>query len=542
MNNELIEIRHGGPWTGTLTGLLAAHGHTLNARCGQRGLCAGCLVDLVEGGFTDAAGRVLGPGGPVKSCQVRVAGEGVVRVRIRPSARIGVGARISESFFTDVPFAFDPLVRPALGRDTGIAIDLGTTTVVVLLADLSTGEILARAGGFNSQIRFGDNVITRIGAAASAETRAEMRRALIEETIVPLVRTACQRAGRDPARIAGGTLAGNTTMLHILADEDPTPLGIAPFKPRFLDPRLMDASQLGILEPCGEILPLWLLPGLAAYLGADISAGIHATGMMLDESPSLLVDMGTNGELALRSDGRLTGCATAAGPAFEGGGLSCGNRACNGAVSRIDLRRDPWEMTCEIIGGGKATAGICGSAYIDFLALGRACGLLGENGRFDMDAWRSLPEEMRGERDGTRAVFPAGAEGPAITEIDIAHLLQAKAAIGAGIETLLGVAGISAPDIGRVYLAGGFGMHVSVPHAIAIGLLPGFDAARVRVSGNTSLAGALMALLDRSSMEAMDTMRRDIGVVELNLVPGFEDCYIGHLELPEIRELKERAH
>jgi uncharacterized 2Fe-2S/4Fe-4S cluster protein (DUF4445 family) len=535
MNNPSIEIRPLGASTGTLADLLAANGHALNARCGQRGLCAGCLVDLVEGQFTDAGQKATVPAGPVKSCRLRVVGDGVVRVRIRPTARLGLGAQISESFFSDVPFAFDPLIQPEAGRDTGIAIDLGTTTVVVLLADLTTGEILSRAGGFNAQIRFGDNVITRIGAAASAETRAEMRRTLIEETIAPLVRTACQRAGRDPSRIAGGTLAGNTTMLHILANEDPTPLGIAPFTPRFLKARTMDAAELGILDECGNPLPLHLLPGLAAYLGADISAGIHAAGMLLDESPSLLVDMGTNGELALCAGGRLTGCATAAGPAFEGGGLSCGNRACAGAISRIHLQPDPWEIRCEIIGGDKTAAGICGSAYIDFLARGRACGLLGENGRFDTETWLSLPEHLRGVRDGVRAVLTTGPDGPAITEIDIAHLLQAKAAIGSGIETLFADARISATDIGRVYLAGGFGMHVSVPHAIAIGLLPGFDPDRVRVSGNTSLAGALMALLDRSAMDAMDAMRRDIGVVELNLVAGFEDCYIRHLELPENR-------
>jgi uncharacterized 2Fe-2S/4Fe-4S cluster protein (DUF4445 family) len=532
MDRETIEIRHPGAGAGSLTDLLAAHGHPLNARCGQRGLCSGCLVELVEGDFCDPGGRPLTPGGPVRSCQVRVRGAGRLLVRIPRPARLGQAAQVGETFFTDMPCALAPLVARTGGRDTGLAIDLGTTTVVVLLADLASGEILSRAGAFNAQIRFGDNVITRIGAAGDPARRSAMRRALIDETLAPLVRSACSRAGRAPSRLAGGTIAGNTTMLHILADEDPSPLGIAPFTPRFLASRVLDAAQLGLLEAADGSFPLHLLPGLAAYLGADIAAGIHATGMQLDDSPALLVDMGTNGEIALHNRGRLSGCATAAGPAFEGGGLSCGNRACNGAVGRIHPGTASRPFACETIGGGPPVAGLCGSAYIDFLALGRAGGLLLESGRFDRVVWRALPEPLRGERDEAHAVLPAGPDGPAITEIDIAHLLQAKAAIGAGIETLLDSAGLAAAEIGRVYLAGGFGLHVSVPHAIAIGLLPGFQAGQVRVSGNTSLAGALLALLDRSAFAAMDAMRGDIGVLELNLVPGFSDRYVDHLVLP----------
>jgi len=157
-----------------------------------------------------------------------------------------------------------------------------------------------------------------------------MRRALVEETLAPLLQKACKRAGRDVSRLAGGTIAGNTTMLHILADEDPTPLGIAPFTARFLEGRILQSGEIGLAPE----MPLQLLPGLSAYIGADITAGVHATGMTLDDPPSLLVDMGTNGEVVLCANGRLVGCATAAGPAFEGAGLSSGTRAQDGAVSR----------------------------------------------------------------------------------------------------------------------------------------------------------------------------------------------------------------
>lgn len=526
MNADLIEIDAS---TGaSLTDLLALCGHPLNARCGQRGLCRGCMVDLVDGELTDADGGKVVAGTSVRSCRMRVPEGRKAVVRIHSQARISRAPQVGETFFIDVPCEFSPVISPMPGKDTGFAIDVGTTTVVVLLVDLGNGEVLARAGDFSAQIRYGDNVITRIGAASSPVIRREMRRALVEETLLPLLKKACKRAGRGISRLAGGTIAGNTTMLHILADEDPTSLGIAPFTARFLEGRMLQSGDIGLAPG----MPLYLLPGLSAYIGADITAGVHAAGMTLDAAPSLLVDMGTNGELVLCANGRLVGCATAAGPAFEGAGLSSGTRAQDGAVSGVRFRLDPFLLETDTICGQPALAGICGSAYIDFLATARGCGLLRENGRFDRVRWAAIPAQHRIETADGFSLRLAGNDGPSISEIDIAHLLQAKAAIGAGIETLLTATGISAAEIGRVYLAGGFGMHVDVPHAIAIGLLPGFQADQVRVVGNTSLGGALLALLDRAVLAEMESLRSRIEVIELNLQPGFEDCYIDHLGLP----------
>jgi len=528
MTDGLIELAGASSSNGSLTDMLAGRGIPLNARCGQRGLCRGCMVDLVEGELEDADGRKVSPGDSIRSCQTRLPHMGRAVIRLHAQAVISRAPQVGETFFIDVPCGLSPLIPARPGKDTVFAVDIGTTTVVVLLADAATGGILARAGDFSAQIRHGDNVITRIGAASSPATRLEMRRALVEETLVPLLEKACKRSGRDFSRLAGGAIAGNTTMLHILANEDPSSLGIAPFTARFLEGRIMQSGDIGLPEG----MQLHLLPGLSAYIGADITAGVHATGMTLDAAPSLLVDMGTNGEVVLCANGRLTGCATAAGPAFEGAGLSHGTRAQDGAVSRIRLGLDPFSFGTDAIGGKGAIAGICGSAYIDFLASCRACGLLQENGRFDRVKWRGIPVEHRLESEDGLSFRLGGQGGPAISEIDIAHLLQAKGAIGAGIETLLTAAGVAAADIGRVYLAGGFGMHVDVANAIAIGLLPGFRPEQVRVVGNTALAGALIALLDRSALDEMEALRGRIEVIELNLQPGFEDCYIDHLALP----------
>ena len=522
----------------SLADLLAMHDFPLNTRCGQRGWCRGCMVELREGVLLDAAGVSAAPDGLIRSCQWRLPEGGRVVLQIPARVQIGAAPQVGETFSIDVPYGLDPLFPAAAGRDTGFAVDIGTTTVVVLLVDLTDGKILSRAGGFNAQIRFGDNVLTRIGAGSSVTVRHAMRRALVEETLGPLLKKACERAGREPSRLAGGVLAGNTTMLHILADEDPTSLGIAPFTASFLEGRVLDAAQIGLQDSGFDpALPLQLLPGLAAYVGADITAGVHATGMTYDLTPSLLVDMGTNGEVVLCVGGRLVGCATAAGPAFEGAGLSSGTRAQVGAIETVRLALAPFAVQIAAIGGqpAAADAGVCGSAYVDFLASGRACGLLQANGRFDRARWLEVPPSYRIENDDGLAFRLAGnhgGDGPRISEIDIAHLLQAKAAIGAGIDTLLDVTGISAQAIGRVYLAGGFGMHIDVAHAIAMGLLPGFAEEQVRVVGNTALAGALLALLDRNVLEEMETLRGRIEVIELNLQPNFEDRYIDHLSLP----------
>ena len=520
----------------SLADVLAAHGLPLNTRCGQRGLCRGCEVRLHEGSLLTDGGPVSAPA-TVQACRARLTGEALIHLPSR--SRIEHRPQVGETFEIAIPYAHQPLFPfvPG-GRDTAFAVDVGTTTVVVLLVDLVTGEVLSRAGAFNEQIRFGDNVVTRIEAARKSENLAAMQRAIVKETIQPLLLCACERAGRSLDRLAGGAIAGNTTMLHLLVGEDPTTLGIAPFTPRFIKGRQVLADEIKLVAAgLAPETPVQLLPGIAAYIGADITAGVFASGMVFDPAPSLLVDIGTNGEIVLQSGGKLTACATAAGPAFEGCGLRCGTRARDGAVSDLRLSLNPFQLETKTIGDVPLARanGLCGSAYVDFLATARSSGLLGATGRFDLAAWEKLPVQNRFADDGERALRLTESNGAGalrISEVDVALLLQAKAAIGAGIEILLETAGLHASDLGRVYLAGGFGMHLNVAHAIAIGLLPGFRGEQVRVVGNTSLAGALLALVDRTTLDEMENLRTQMEVIELNLAADFEDRYIEHLTLP----------
>jgi uncharacterized 2Fe-2S/4Fe-4S cluster protein (DUF4445 family) len=522
--------------THSLADVLAVQGLPLNTRCGQRGLCRGCEVTLREGMLT-TDGRSVNAPAAIQACRARLVGAAIIHIPAR--SRMEHRPRVAETFEIAVTYAHQPLFAPVCGiRDTAFAVDVGTTTVVVLLVDLVTGEVLSRAGGFNEQIRFGDNVVTRIDRARSEEAIASLQNAVVAETIAPLLLRACARAGRMPDRIAGGAIVGNTTMLHLLAGEDPSSLGVAPFTPLFIEGRRFAVRQIALeIEGLHPETPVQLLPGIAAYIGADITAGVFVTGMAFDEAPSLLADVGTNGEIVLQSGGRLTACATAAGPAFEGCGLSCGTRAKEGAVSDLRFTLDPFHLEVETIGRIPLAraAGVCGSAYIDFLAQARRSGLLAETGRFETAAWEKIPDgyrDVRGDQKAVRLGDGGQARQWSISEVDVALLLQAKAAIGAGIETLLLAAGVPGENVGRVCLAGGFGMHLNVAHAIAIGLLPGFREEQVRVVGNTALAGALLALVDRNTLGEMEALRAEVEVIELNLADGFEDRYIEHLMLP----------
>jgi uncharacterized 2Fe-2S/4Fe-4S cluster protein (DUF4445 family) len=364
-----------------LSELLARRGFPLNTRCGARGLCAGCEVEVRAGALRrlgDDTPPPAGASGRIKACQARV-GAGPVTLEIPARSLQNHEPAVVSEFRINVPWARDPLVPAAR---VGAAVDVGTTTVALMLCDLATGKVLAEASAFNAQIRFGEDVLTRIKLCGTDPGAvARLQRAVVEETINPLLAEACDRAGVAPADVGAMTVAANTTMLHLLAGVDPTPMGVYPFRAAFLEHRQYAPRELG-LRFGGDTSEVHLLPGPAAYVGADLAAGMVATGLLYDEGPALLVDVGTNGEIIAKVGDRLIGCATAAGPAFEGAGLTCGTRAVQGAIERVQLQADPFAAEVGIIGDVAVPMGICGSAYVDFLWEARRTGILQTTGRF----------------------------------------------------------------------------------------------------------------------------------------------------------------
>jgi uncharacterized 2Fe-2S/4Fe-4S cluster protein (DUF4445 family) len=515
--------------------LLARRGFPLNTRCGGRGLCGGCEIELRAGTLQsrpDPHAVVGAPAVRVKACQMACpAGGGELGLAVPARSLLQHEPAVVSEFRLNVPWASDPLDPTAR---YGAAVDVGTTTVALLLCELATGRVLAEASAFNAQIRFGEDVLTRIQRCHQHPAAVrQLQLAATTETIQPLLTAACAEAGIAAGDVRVMTVAANTTMQHLLAGVDPSSLGVHPFTPVFLEHRTYAPADVGLAFGDARAR-VHLLPGPAAYVGADLAAGIVATGLLYDDGPSLLVDVGTNGEIIAKVGDRLIGCATAAGPAFEGAGLTSGSRGVTGAIERITLRADPFAAELGIIGQAARPIGICGSAYVDFLWEGRRTGLVQANGRFADDCVRRAGALVQADEYGRKLQLHAhGASRPVcISEVDIARLLQAKAAIAAGINTLLGLLGVAAADVKTVYLAGGFGLHLSLEHAIGCGLLPGFTPAQIQVVGNTSLGGAFLALNDRSLLAEMQTACARLESIELNLQPGFEDAYIDQLMLP----------
>jgi uncharacterized 2Fe-2S/4Fe-4S cluster protein (DUF4445 family) len=517
-----------------LSTVLHDHGIPLNTRCGGRGLCDACTVQIRNGPHAGSA---------IKACLVKICdlpNSATTHIRIPARSSLRYRPQIVTEWRVNIPCGHDPLYVPTPEETTplGVAVDIGTTTVAILLVDLRTGQVLGQSAMFNEQMKLGDDVVTRINLCLTDPAMlARLQQAIIEHTLYPLLRGALAKLDASLNQVRCFTIAGNTTMLHLLAGVNPGPMGIAPFTPVFLAHKVIPAQELFPALALPASVQVHLLPSASAYVGADLTAGVIASGMYYDEGPCLLVDVGTNGEIILKHQGQFWGCATAAGPAFEGAGLYCGMRAGTGAISGIRLAGVGANFVVQtaIIGPAqRIPAGLCGSAYVDFLAQGRAVGLLGAQGRFnpDFDAdGHVIPWEK-----GMDKAFQLGMTGDSkpivISQRDIASLLQAKAAIAAGILTLLNQVGITPADIKTVYLAGGFGTKMNVAHALACGLLPGFTEAQIQPVGNTALAGAYLALLDQSLLAEMKTVGEQLQIVELNHDPNFEDTYIDQLSLP----------
>jgi uncharacterized 2Fe-2S/4Fe-4S cluster protein (DUF4445 family) len=505
-----------------LTEILRHENIPLNTRCGEKGLCRACQVDIVENGQSRT----------VKACEFPLEGLKELTVQIPQSSLLAYEPEVQEDYRVNVPIAHNPICGTS---GIGVAVDVGTTTVVVQLVDLESGKVLSRASAFNHQMHLGDDVLTRINLCSTDDSMLpRMQQAIIHETLVPLVSKALEEAKRQVHEIKGYAIAGNTTMLHLVAGVNPKPLGYHPFEPVFIEHKELSASEIGLHPKDAQV---HLLPGAAGYVGADLTGGVFASGLIYDDGPSLLVDVGTNGEIIYKHGGQLLGCATAAGPAFEGSGLTCGIRAGIGAISHVTFTKHPFQAVCELIHPERYAKplGICGSAYVDILAEGRRKGFLTTTGRWDVQSCPSIEEHLVPFGEYGRALRLAYGQGQreiVVADPDIASLMQAKAAIAAGVLILMKRTGMEPKDVKTLYLAGGFGMHLDQQSAIDCGLLPGFKVEQIQLVGNTSLAGAYLSIMDQGALQELGKIGKQMEIVELNLDPEFEETYIDQLMLP----------
>ncbi|HWQ73982.1 MAG TPA: ASKHA domain-containing protein [Syntrophomonas sp.] len=405
----------------------------------------------------------------------------------------------------------------------GIALDIGTTTLVAELIHLPTGRQLASESMLNPQSAYAQDVLTRIHFAAQENGLETLYQAFLSAFSF-LRDKMLSSTGIDSKYIYEVIYSGNTTMLHLAAGVDPVPLGKYPYIPNIKGGQYIPTVHLGI-SPFGLA---YLPPIISAFVGADIVSGILVSRLEHKAGAALFIDIGTNGEIVLAYDGSLAATSTAAGPAFEGMNIVCGTRAIPGAVEQFQIDEDgkPFYKT---IGNVKAS-GICGSGLLDITAELVRVGVIGKSGRFAKPDQTGYSEPLKAamrEREGKLAYFIT--EDVFLTQQDIRQVQLAKGAIRSGITALLDQLSVPETEIDEVLIAGSFGYHLRENSLLNIGLLPPVFAGKVRFIGNTSQSGAVAFLLNQGFRTEMHTLAEKIGKVELADTPDFEKLFVASL-------------
>jgi len=418
----------------------------------------------------------------------------------------------------------------------GAAIDIGTTTVTCWLIDLTTGEVKVQVAEYNDQIARGEDVISRIIYASSENGRKELQQRVLG-TINQLIERACQRIQVNPQEIYKATVAGNSTMTHLLLGIPASSIRLSPFITGLNQAPLLTADQVGLaICPAATVD---CLPGVASYVGSDISAGVLACHMDETEKLTLFLDVGTNGETVLGSREWLVTCACSAGPAFEGAGVQYGMRATKGAIEEVWISGpeapNPYEPTYRVIGGVKPR-GICGSGLISLLAEMFLTGVVDKSGNINLSLASTNPRIRSGEH-GPEFVVAWGSEAEhgkdiAVNVVDIDNLKRAKAAIYAGFTVLAQSVGVPLELVDQIQIGGSFGKYINVEKAVQIGLLPDMPWERFQFLGNTSVQGAYFALLDWRNRQRISDIAASMTYIELSADNTFYEAFMSAMFLP----------
>ena len=464
--------------------------------CGGHGKCGKCKV-MASGELSAVSEREKQllteeelASGVRLSCLTKALGECVVTTDAPSSQKTQI---LTEGWMPAV--SADPLFERY-----GVAIDIGSTTLAARLYD-TDGRLLSETSRLNPQAAFGADVVSRIEAALDG--KGEDLRQTILTALDDMIAQLAKKAGVSAETVDGIVITGNTVMLHLLTGTSPEPLSHAPFAAERLFGEECTAEELGLSTVLFKT-KVYLPPCIAAFVGADTICALLATRLCRGEQTKLLVDIGTNGEMALWHDGKLFACSTAAGPAFEGVGISMGMRGTDGAIDRVWA--DGESILAHVLGDGTAK-GICGSGLIDAIATLLKLELMDETGYLD-ESLICLTETV------------------SLTQEDVRMVQLAKSAICAGIGTLLRAAGAEDADVRTTDIAGGFGYYLNMANAAAIGLIPPELERSVRAVGNAALSGAAMLLLDRSQRKECEALARQAKVVDLATSPVFSELYM----------------
>ena len=414
----------------------------------------------------------------------------------------------------------------------GLAIDIGTTTVSAVITDLKTGRLLAKGSGGNGQIRYGADVINRIVEQGRSGGVERLQKAIVEETLQPLTKALLHSAKVDADRILRCCVASNTTMNHLLLGVDADPVRMEPYIPTFFHWDGLKAGDIRfVANPDAKVV---LAPNIGSYVGGDITAGTLTSRIWDKDEFSLFIDLGTNGEIVFGNRDFMMSCACSAGPAFEGGDISCGMRATDGAVEAVTIDRETLEPTLSIVGKeGQKPVGICGSGIIDVIAELYRTSAISAKGHFVRENRRILRDEhgmgryvlaFSNESDTGREI--------AITEVDIECFIRAKGAIFSAIHIMLSSLDMDVSVLEHIYVAGGIGSGINMENAVRIGMFPDVDRALFQYIGNSSLAGAYALVLSNAAEEKVHELASNMTYLELSTEPKYMEEFVAACFLP----------
>ncbi len=414
----------------------------------------------------------------------------------------------------------------------GCAIDIGTTTVTMVLTDLASGKLLAKGSSGNGQIRYGADVINRIIEQSRPGGKKKLQDAIVKDTLTPIIANLCKTAGISARSILRLSIGANTTMNHLLLGVDTDPVRMDPYIPSFFSWVGLKAGDLHL--PANPLAPVVIAPNIGSYVGGDITAGTLASRIWDKDEMSLFIDLGTNGEIVFGSRDFLMSCACSAGPAFEGGDISCGMRATDGAIEACTIDADTMEPTLTIVGeAGQKPVGICGSGIIDIIAELYRCKIINPKGLF-------VREGARVQRDAHgmgRYVIAAAEESEtgrevSINEVDIDNFIRAKGAIFSAVDTLLQSVDMTPECIDKVYVAGGIGSGINMQNAVRIGMFPDVELEKYHYIGNSSLTGAYALVLSDEAIAKCAEVAANMTYLELSTYPGYMDSFVAACFIP----------
>jgi len=465
---------------------------------------------------------------------------GCEKVKVPYAVMVKLAATLRENDFSvcvkgelqDTTFQCMDICPPADTNLVGCAIDIGTTTVSMVLVDLCSGKLLAKGSSGNGQIRYGADVINRIIEASRTGGKKKLQDAIIKETLTPIIANLCKTANISARSILRLSVGANTTMNHLLVGVEADPIRMDPYIPSFFGWEDLTAGDLRL--PANPLAKVVVAPNIGSYVGGDITAGTLATMMWDTDDMVLFIDLGTNGEIVFGNRDFLMSCACSAGPAFEGGDISCGMRATDGAVEAVTIDKDTMEPTLTIVGeAGQKCVGICGSGIIDIIAELFRTGIINARGQFVREGAR-----VKRDHHGMGRYVLATAEESetgrevSINEVDIDNFIRAKGAIYSGIDTLLQSVDMTPECIEKVLVAGGIGSGINMKNAVRIGMLPDVELEKYHYIGNSSLTGAYAMVMSDSAIAKCAEVAANMTYLELSTYPGYMDSFVAACFLP----------